>query len=104
MENPGCYRLVRDGDTWIATGPTFVSLTASPAGRGPTYQDAIEDLISKPAFETWLRSAGQSRPTLADFVIEACPPTNPQRDESIAEVVRGEVSDVIYLPDQSRHL
>lgn len=103
MENPGCYRLSRDGDTWVATGPTFVSLTASPAGRGVTYQDAINDLLSKPAFEDWLRSSGQSRPSLADFVIEDCPPTNQPRDESIAEVVRGEVGDVIQLPDQTRH-
>ena len=102
MDNPGCYRLFRDGDTWVATGPTFVSMAASPAGRGPTYQDAIDDLLSKPAFEAWFRSAGHSRPTLADFVIEDCPPANLPRDEAIAEVVLGEVGEVIHLPDQTK--
>jgi hypothetical protein len=102
MENPGCYRLFRDGEKWVATGPTFVSLAASPAGYGDTYQEAIEDLLSKPGFADWLRSSGQSRPTLADFVIEDCPPANLPRDESIAEVVRGEVSNVIALPDQTK--
>src|SRR5690348_8785584 len=102
MENPGCYRLFRDGDVWIATGPTFVSKTTSPLGRGSTYQEAINDLLSQPAFEAWLRSSGQSRPSLADFVIEDCPPVNMPRDESIAEAVRGEVATVIHLPDRSR--
>lgn len=103
MENPGCYRLFRDGDVWIATGPTFVSKNTSPLGRGATYQDAINDLIGKSAFEAWLRSAGQSRPTLADFVIEDCPPVNVPRDDCIAEAMSGEVGSVIHLPDRSRH-
>ena len=85
MENPGCYRLFREGDVWIATGPTFVSRTTSPLGRGTTYQDAINDLISKPAFEEWLRSSGVPR------------------DDCIAEAMTGEVGTVIHLPDRSRH-
>ncbi len=97
MENPGCYRLVRNGDRWIATGPTCVGNAASPAGYGSTYQEAIEDLIGQPPFQTWLRASGQSQPSLADFVIDDCPPENIARDESIAELVKGEVGNVVPL-------
>jgi hypothetical protein len=103
MENPGCYRLFRDGDRWIATGPAFVSLAASPVGYGNTYQEAIENLLSKPAFEAWLRASGQSRPSLADFVVNDCrPPENLPRDAAIAEMVRGEVGNVVPLPTRKR--
>jgi hypothetical protein len=102
MENPGCYRLFRDGDRWIATGPTFVSPTASPVGYGNTYQEAIENLLSKPAFEAWLRASGQSRPSLADFVVDDCPPENLPRDAAIAEMVRGEVDNVVPLRTRKR--
>ena len=102
MENPGCYRLFRDGERWVATGPTFVSFNNSPAGYGNTYQDAIEDLLGKPQFEDWLRSTGQLRPSLADFVLEDCPPENLPRDESIADLVRGEVGNIVPLPGGDR--
>jgi hypothetical protein len=102
MENPGCYRLFRDGGRWVATGPTFVSLTASPVGYGDTYQEAIENLLNKPVFEAWLRASGQSRPSLADFVVEDCPPENLPRDRAIAEMVRGEVGNVVPLRTRKR--
>jgi hypothetical protein len=102
MESPGCYRLVRNSDQWIATGPTFVSYAASPAGYGATYQEAIEDLMSKPPFQAWLRASGQSQPSLADFVIDDCPPENIARDESIAELVKGEVGNVVPLRNGQR--
>lgn len=102
MENPGCYRLFRDGDQWIATGPTFVSFDASPVGRGSNYQEAIEDLMDKPPFQAWLRASGQSQPSLADFVIDDCPPENIARDESIAEIMKGEVGNVVPLRNGER--
>jgi hypothetical protein len=102
MENPGCYRLVREGKRWVATGPTFVSYAVSPAGYGSTYQEAIEDLMSKPPFQTWLRASGQSRPSLADFVVEDCPPENIARDESIAELIKGEVGKIVPLSTRRR--
>lgn len=102
MENPGCYRLVRNGDEWIATGPTFVSHAASPAGHGKTYQEAIDDLMNQPPFQAWLRASGQSQPSLADFVIDDCPPENLARDESIAEIIKGEVGNVVPLRSDRR--
>lgn len=102
MENPGCYRLYRDGDQWVATGPSFVSLSASPVGYGKTYQEAIDDLIGKPRFQEWLRAAGQSQPSLADFVVEDCPPENLPRDNSIAELVKGEVSNIVPIHGSHR--
>lgn len=97
MEKHGCYRLFRDGQRWVATAPTFVSLSASPVGYGKTYQEAIDDLVMKPPFQEWLRATGQSQPSLAEFVIDDCPPENWPRDAAIADLVSGEVGKIIPL-------
>lgn len=102
METPGCFCLFHDGNQWIAAGPRLVDLAACPSGRGRTFQEAIDDLTRQPKFQDWLCATGNSRPCLADFVVDDCAPDNLSRDISIAELVVGEAGNVIPLCTRRR--
>ena len=55
--------------TWRATAPC-ADIPARLAGYGSTEEQAIADMMAKPAFQDFLKHNKRRLPTLADFIID----------------------------------
>jgi hypothetical protein len=61
-----CFHLFRDGSAWAAVGPDFVDLVQSPAGFGPTPEEAVRALRPELRKQGW---PDHSIPRLAAFKV-----------------------------------
>jgi hypothetical protein len=97
----GDYVLRREngGGIWMATAPCYVDPYMSPVGYGRTEQEAIDDLIRQPMFQSFLERSGDRPPTLAHFTIDRRPPGEVWTERK-HEAMR--IAHEIGVPSESR--
>ena len=70
----GDYVLHRENaEYWMADAPCYKDPQMSPVGFGRTQQEAVDELISQPQFQEYLKRSGDRPPALAHFTIDDRP-------------------------------
>jgi len=61
------FHIFRDGPAWCAVGPHFIDLMKSDAGFGDTPEEAVAELTSKFANQSWWRN--KPMPKFEEFTL-----------------------------------